>query len=566
MLVENLKEEFYKVIALERVLVLVALDVDALCCCKIIKLLFQQDNIEHTILPVSGAEDLTKLYNEHKEQIQYFLLINCAGNLDIDILEVDNSSRFYIIDSHRPLDLNNVFKEHVKILVKDGDRTVDDIPEPDKVIEYDDDDDDDEDDDVEDEDSDDPDQPSAKRQKRDVDYLEKKVKKKKWTAEREKILDEYYECSYFGTSAALIMYDLAWKLSKDSNDLLWLAIVGLTEQFLFARIDRETYFDDCNYLREHVLRLNITDEENVQSISCLKISFENELHLTLYRHWSIFESFLHSQYTSCGLRLFTLKGKKRLHELFADMGLPITQCKQKFASMDVDLKGNLKVWIGDIAEKYGLDDLSYGSFEANYGYRMKVCAEDIVCAISALLEYSKDGCTFSDNFLDGMDALTRSNSVKLLEGIQYAKIQITTLVKQVQSFIDSHQVVCAGPFLYVHVQEGSPTAHVFATSAIIGRLARFTLQAYAAMTKNKRARTLPFVLAIPFDCEEGTSLLVGVPPLNDSTCKSFFGAAFKQAGEKTKSRIKYDNFNPTIIEIKTEDRSKFFDNLSALMA
>lgn len=38
--------------------------------------------------------------------------------------------------SHRPLDLNNVFKENIKILVKDGDRTIDDIPEPEKVIEY----------------------------------------------------------------------------------------------------------------------------------------------------------------------------------------------------------------------------------------------------------------------------------------------------------------------------------------------------------------------------------------------------------------------------------------------
>jgi len=564
MIVSNLKEEFYKSISSERVLVLVSLDVDALCCCKMIKLLFQQDHIEHTILPVSGLEDLKNSYSEHKEQIQHFLLINCAGSLDIDALEIEESSNFYIVDNHRPFDLNNVFRENVKILVKEGDRTLEEIPEPEKVYESEEEDDEDED---EDGDSDDPDRPSAKRQKiGDVEYLEKKVKKKRWRAEREKLLDDYYESTYFGTSAALIIYDLAWKLSKDNNDLLWLAIVGLSEQFLFSKLNRETYFDDCNYLREHVLRLNITDEENVQSISCLKISFENELHLTLYRHWSIFESFMHSQYTSCGLRLFTLKGKKRLNELFADMGLPIAQCKQKFMSMDVELKGNLKEWIGDIAEKYGLDDLSYGSFEANYGYRMKVCAEDVVCAITALLEYSKDGSTFSDNFLDAMDALTRSNSEKLLEGIEYAKTQISTIRSQVQSFIDSHQIVCAGPFLYAHVQEGSPTAHIFAVSAIIGRLARFTLQAYAAMTKNKRARTLPFVLAIPYDMEEGSSLLVGVPPLNDTTFKSFFGAAFKQAGEKTKSRIKFDNFDPTIIEIKTEDRSKFFDNLSALMA
>ena len=31
--------------------------------------------------------------------------------------------------------------------------------------------------------------------------------------------------------------------------------------------------------------------------------------------------------------------------------------------------------------------------------------------------------------------------------------QIITMVNQVRSFIDSHQIVCAGPFLYAHVQE-----------------------------------------------------------------------------------------------------------------
>ena len=44
---------------------------------------------------------------------------------------------FYLdFSSHRPLDLNNVFKEQIKILIKDGDTTIDDIPDPEKVIEY----------------------------------------------------------------------------------------------------------------------------------------------------------------------------------------------------------------------------------------------------------------------------------------------------------------------------------------------------------------------------------------------------------------------------------------------
>ena len=34
------------------------------------------------------------------------------------------------------------------------------------------------------------------------------------------------------------MYELAWKMSKDSNDLLWWAAIGLTHQYLYEKIDR----------------------------------------------------------------------------------------------------------------------------------------------------------------------------------------------------------------------------------------------------------------------------------------------------------------------------------------
>lgn len=43
--------------------------------------------------------------------------------------------------------------------------------------------------------------------------------------------------------ASLIMYELAWKMSKDSNDLLWWAAIGLTHQYLYEKIDRYFTFE-----------------------------------------------------------------------------------------------------------------------------------------------------------------------------------------------------------------------------------------------------------------------------------------------------------------------------------
>ena len=38
-----------------------------------------------------------------------------------------------------------------------------------------------------------------------------------------------------GYSSALTLYDLARKMSKDNNELLWMAVVGVTEQYVNSK-------------------------------------------------------------------------------------------------------------------------------------------------------------------------------------------------------------------------------------------------------------------------------------------------------------------------------------------
>ena len=49
----------------------------------------------------------------------------------------------------------------------------------------------------------------------------------------------------------------------------------------------------------------------------------------------------------------------------------------------------------------------------------------------------------------------RSNTEWMEKAVILAKRQLTALVTQVQTFLDMHQVISAGPFLYVFVQEVS---------------------------------------------------------------------------------------------------------------
>ena len=50
---------------------------------------------------------------------------------------------------------------------------------------------------------------------------------------------------------------------------------------------------------------------------------QQELNLNLYRHWSLYESLRHTIYTAAKFRIWLNKGKQRLSEFLAELGLPL---------------------------------------------------------------------------------------------------------------------------------------------------------------------------------------------------------------------------------------------------
>lgn len=126
-----------------------------------------------------------------------------------------------------------------------------------------------------------------------ADKIEQRILKQRtkrhWQSERDRLMFEYNQYSYYGRCSALIIFELAWKLSKDSIDSVWLAIVGITEQLLLGKIESSAYTLEIDVIQGHVSRLsNKLNDQNQQNVS--KIVFENDLHLALYRHWSVIES------------------------------------------------------------------------------------------------------------------------------------------------------------------------------------------------------------------------------------------------------------------------------------
>jgi len=58
---------------------------------------------------------------------------------------------------------------------------------------------------------------------------------------------------------------------------------------------------------------------------------------------------------------------------------------------------------------------------------------------------------------------------------------------------------------------------------------------------------------------------VGVPPLAVDSNKSYLGRAFHQASEKVNAAVEFEDFEPAVMQIKSEDKAKFFDALTALL-
>lgn len=125
----------------------------------------------------------------------------------------------------------------------------------------------------------------------------------------------------------------------------------------------------------------------------------------LIRHWSLYDSMLHSPYLFSRLKTWSETGLKRLHKLLAKMGVSLVQCKQSYTHMDMMLKRELRTKLLKYASLYNLDELvptvdtdgkdrggakdGWG-FVRSWGWRATLSAQDVGVVIGALLEVGKN--------------------------------------------------------------------------------------------------------------------------------------------------------------------------------
>jgi len=605
MIIKDIRKDFFDLLQHERILVVANLDVDSVCAVKILQSLLQCDNVQYTLVPVVGKSDLIRAFEDNTGEdsgVRYVVMINCGATIDlVDFLSPPEDLIIFVADSHRPIDVCNAYSDGQIRLITTAEEE-EDIPEYSTVFRDESDNEEDsggsedyDEDDADEDHDENVDYGNKKRRRFDENSIMKRRNRRLWEDQRAKILFDYQQFSFIGLSTAVLMYELAWKMSRDNNDLLWWSIIGHTEQLVMLKSEVDKYLIGSGNLRDHVSRLNVapsssSEGENSRSIGSMKLTYQKELNLHLYRHWSINESLHHTIYTAAKFKIWTHKGQQKLAEFLAELGLPKVQVKQKFATMDLGIRTEVLSMFEEKREKYALDDITYNSFVASFGFRHKFCAADVVFAVLALLEQlqevTKLGNAASNgsnietsgageappnhnatsNFLEALKSLSRPEIDVLESGIERAKDKLSLVMRQVQNFLDLRTIVCAGPFLYAVINEGTPDSKIFGHPNWLALLAHATLRAHVTVSGGKKTQSLPLVVSAPLDTTKGTCLILGVPPVTDRRRKNLLGKAFEQAAKRTGSRYLLDYFDGSVIQLRSEDRAKFFDGLVSLLS
>uniref|UniRef100_A0AAV1UM09 Cell division control protein 45 n=1 Tax=Peronospora matthiolae TaxID=2874970 RepID=A0AAV1UM09_9STRA len=304
------------------VLLLVALDVDALCAAEILTRLLRADLVSYALLAVRGYEDVllareTRICSADGVRrgdgaLRSVIMLNCGAIVDVaKLLALPPHIKCYVLDSHRPIHLANIYDTDEQIVVfDDGALAREDYPACGSDLEVEDFDQEEEED--EEDESDGSDESEAEvdcfastegkldgeEHEKDCSGMDKRkreeesegddageetglvqcIKKKKEDDGRldvadtdDEILDEsmamakrrrrdeilrYYRGSFHGAPAATVAFELAQQVNNSQRDLLWFAIIGLTKQFVLEEIDADNYNLMIARFQDEVLALN----------------------------------------------------------------------------------------------------------------------------------------------------------------------------------------------------------------------------------------------------------------------------------------------------------------------
>ena len=525
------------------VLILAAADPDGVCASHILTSILRLEGINYTLQAIEAYTDLKSAFDDLSSSIRTVVLLNCGAVVNlVEFLGNLADVVVIVIDSHRPIHLKNV-TEPARILVLDDDLgrgTY--FPTEAMLMEEQEEGEDDMIDNLfDDEDDEEGGDPEAKRQRTDVSKTARK-----------KILREYYEGYYYASPSALVLYTLAVDMGYNTQQLLWLAVVGLTSYVESGYFSLDTFRGIAQDVDNHYLADQTTGDENQPSSNADKsgLRFVEDLGLPMYRHWSIFDAMCHSPYVYAELKLYRDHGHGTMQKLLVYAGLSPTNYKQTFSSMSLSAR---KLVASDQFKKrclqYGLDELKHYQFVRSLKMKdeerpslslNELTASDAYYMISASL--------LMKGFNFAMDVAVNAAPLVEMHAVISRALEIhRDIVAQAKMILDKRawRLVDGGLFRFVVVD--SPISDVFYSSPQTARwLAMFLMT--VLQYRNRASPIAPLLLCVKKGAQ--SYLCIGADPQDT---KSEFVFRFRNACDATAVKIQLNSFDFALAEVPSSD-------------
>ena len=548
--------------------------------------------------PVAVREDLEAADAEFRAagaQFTSVFLINCGGTLPLAhvLPSAPASAVLYVIDSHRPYHPANV-ADTEKVVLLGGEH--DTAPDAAAAVE--------------------PAEPASKRPRSSSSSSDDTGDNNNGEENEEE--EEEDTGSYYGASAAEVAFWLAESEGRDGDvDVQWWAIVGATDQLVHRRASRAAYDAFARAMRRRLgadsapgNSTSAADAADTTVAATAEIAAVRELRLVLLRHWSLYESVLHSPAFAARLGLWRQNGRDKLALLLARAGVPLAQSRAPYAALPAAVRARAAARLPACIAPAALPDraaLALDTFvrDLRGPRRLRVAAADAVYAADAVL-----AARAPDAFWRAHAALAAgaAHTPALAAALAAAVEQQRAVVAQAAAMLAARTVVMAGPFRYALLHE-SALLRRFVHPLALARLAHFLMDALNV------CRASPFPLPFPlFVCAsrhppahpnrksdpttspcysrhstrthtasslsrrhralslpQTKSLFFPIPPrcstnfVTTIAQRSQFGLLFQEIAERTQTKITHHGFDSAVVQIHQDDMTKFMDELTTAL-
>ena len=449
---------------------------------------------------------------------------------------------------------------------------------------------------------------------REVEYINNKV-------------NEYYGGSYYGLPSTYIFYSIAHQLHKENSFYLWYLIISLTDEYLRYHISDKKYDKLYAVCQNEVLRIEKKKSKDDDTLKIYKstakegktILIGSDYKLILYRHWNLYDSFIYSTYPLGVLSTWKEPGKGEVQKIFAYMGIPLSEARQKYRYMKNEYLDTFRDKIIDVSKKFFLNEIIFHSFIYQFDNNTEMSASDCVYLLSCLIE-----CPFEefsnieiedDDFLednvsnisgddedekneknnggdgshedgehDSENLNSKKNKENILKKFWMAyrflslkklnmanslidiaiKFQIA-LTNSATTILDKNGVKNEQKFRYSIVSGNlSEDSRYFQYPGNLERLCLVISETYKQI-KGKKIENKPYLLAY-IDTENKTYVIDGNLGCNkkDDNEKNTFPMQFKFVSQKLNIPVSYNYSTEEIITIKKDDLYSFINQIAQL--